>query len=189
MDVALMFKTLSRVALALSLGAVSGSALAQSGEISSQDATKQFVVDLGIGAIVQPRYESADSYLVYPMPIVSVGRFYLPGLGQVVDGRRKSGVFFFPSFNFIGERKASDSSDLTGTNTVDWALELGLGGGAADPRGPRAECCGHQDVCHLAGGGSLVAGRNQTGCRAVGCDPQTARTSGQGKGLRLERGG
>lgn len=129
MDVALMFKTLSRVALALSLGAVSGSALAQSGEISSQDATKQFVVDLGIGAIVQPRYESADSYLVYPMPIVSVGRFYLPGLGQVVDGRRKSGVFFFPSFNFIGERKASDSSDLTGTNTVDWALELGLGGG------------------------------------------------------------
>ena len=67
--------------------------------------------------------KSADSYLVYPMPIISVGRFYLPGLGQVVDGRRRSGVFFFPSFNFIGERKASDSTDLTGTSTVDWALE------------------------------------------------------------------
>ena len=56
-----MFKMLSRVALALSLGAVSGTAVAQSGDISAQDATKQFVVDLGIGAIVKPKYESADS--------------------------------------------------------------------------------------------------------------------------------
>ncbi|PVB61270.1 MipA/OmpV family protein [Labrenzia sp. 011] len=124
-----MMKLLSRVALALSLSAVSGGALAESGQVSSQDASKQFVIDLGIGAIAKPRYEAADSYLVYPFPIIAVGRFYVPGLGQVVDGRRKSGVFFYPSFNYIGERKASDSSDLTGTKTVDWALELGLGGG------------------------------------------------------------
>ncbi len=124
-----MFKLLSRAALALSLSAISGAALAQSGGLSPEDANRQFVIDLGIGAIAKPRYEAADSYLVYPFPIISVGRFYLPGLGQVVDGRRKSGVFFYPSFNFIGERKASDSTDLTGTNTVDWAVELGLGGG------------------------------------------------------------
>ncbi|MEO0976306.1 MAG: MipA/OmpV family protein [Pseudomonadota bacterium] len=124
-----MFKSLTRVVLALAMGVASGSAFAQSSEISAEDATKQFVVDLGLGAIVKPRYESADSYLVYPMPIISVGRFYLPGLGQVVDGRRRAGVFFFPSFNYIGERKASDSTDLTGTDTIDWAVELGLGGG------------------------------------------------------------
>ncbi|MBN9673445.1 MipA/OmpV family protein [Roseibium aggregatum] len=124
-----MFKLLSRAALALSAIVTSGAVQAESGQISAEDANRQFVVDLGVGAIVQPRYEAADSYLIYPFPIVSVGRFYLPGLGQVVDGRRRNGIFFFPSFNFIGERKASDSSDLTGTDTVDWALELGLGGG------------------------------------------------------------
>jgi outer membrane scaffolding protein for murein synthesis (MipA/OmpV family) len=124
-----MKKLLSRIALALSLSAASTAALAQSGEITGQDANRQFVIDLGIGAIAKPRYEAADSYLIYPLPIISVGRFYLPGLGQVVDGRRKSGVFFYPAFNFLGERKASDSNDLTGTRTVDWALELGLGGG------------------------------------------------------------
>ncbi len=124
-----MFKLLSRAALAAVLSAVSGAALAESGQISEQDATKQFVIDLGVGAIGKPRYEAADSYLIYPFPLISVGRFYLPGLGQVVDGRRRSGVFFYPSFNYIGERKASDSTDLTGTDTVDWAVEVGLGGG------------------------------------------------------------
>ncbi len=124
-----MFKLLSRAALAAALSAASGAALAESGQISEQDATKQFVIDLGVGAIGKPRYEAADSYLIYPFPLISVGRFYLPGLGQVVDGRRRSGVFFYPSFNFIGERKASDSTDLTGTDTVDWAVEVGLGGG------------------------------------------------------------
>ncbi|WP_428688251.1 MipA/OmpV family protein [Roseibium sp.] len=124
-----MFKLLSRAALAAALSAASGAALAESGQISEQDATKQFVIDLGVGAIGKPRYEAADSYLIYPFPLISVGRFYLPGLGQVVDGRRRSGVFFYPSFNYIGERKASDSTDLTGTDTVDWAVEVGLGGG------------------------------------------------------------
>ncbi len=124
-----MYKLLSRAALAVALSAVSGAAMAESGQISEKDFTKQFVIDIGAGAMLQPRYEASDSYLIYPFPIISVGRFYFPGLGQVVDGRRKSGVFFYPSFNFIGERKASDSTELTGTDTVDWAIEAGLGGG------------------------------------------------------------
>lgn len=90
--------------------------------------TRQFVLDLGIGGSVQPKYDGADNYLLYPFPIISVGRFYVPGLGQVVDGATtKRGFFFFPSFNYIGERKASDDPDLTGTNSINWALELGVG--------------------------------------------------------------
>jgi len=91
---------------------------------------RQFVLDLGGGAIVKPKYPGAEDYLVYPFPIVAVGRFYVPGIGQVVDGETvRRGFLFYPSFDFNGERKASDSSDLTGTNTVDWAVELGLGAG------------------------------------------------------------
>jgi outer membrane protein len=93
-------------------------------------ASYQYVLDLGVGAILKPRYPGGDSYLVYPFPIIAVGRFYVPGIGQVVSGNKvKRGFYFYPSFSFIGERKASDSPDLTGTNTIDWALELGVGAG------------------------------------------------------------
>lgn len=126
---AVMFKKSICAFLALTFSAVSGSALAQSGDISTDDADRQFVIDLGIGAMIKPKYEAADAYLVYPFPLISVGRFYVPGIGQVVDGRRRAGIFFYPSFGVVGERKASDDADLSGTNTIDWALELGLGGG------------------------------------------------------------
>lgn len=124
-----MKKIISRSVLALLLGFSSSASFAQSSELSSEDASRQFVIDLGVGAVVKPRYEAADSYLIYPFPIISVGRLYFPGVGQVVKGERGTGIYVYPSFNVIGERKASDSVDLTGTNTVDWALELGLGAG------------------------------------------------------------
>lgn len=91
---------------------------------------RQFVVDLGVGVSVQPEYPGSDDYLAYPVPIVSFGRFYVPGLGQIQDGEEvRRGFFFFPSFDFVGERKASDSPSLTGTNPIDWALEVGAGAG------------------------------------------------------------
>lgn len=124
-----MNKIFLRTLVACLAGTISGAALAQGGSLSETDANRQFVVDLGVGAMVKPRYEASDSYFVYPFPLISVGRFYVPGFGQVVDGRRRSGVFVYPSFGFVGERKASDTTDLTGTNKVNWALELGLGGG------------------------------------------------------------
>jgi len=93
-------------------------------------ATRQYVLDLGVAARLKPRYPGADSYLVYPFPIIAVGRFYVPGIGQIVGGNKvKRGFYFFPSFGFNGKRKASDAPELTGTNTVDWALELGVGAG------------------------------------------------------------
>lgn len=90
---------------------------------------KQYEIELGIGGAVAPRYDGSDSYAFSPFPIISFGRFYLPGVGQVVEGNRKTGIYFYPSFGFQGERSASDNRDLAGTKTVDWALELGLGAG------------------------------------------------------------
>ena len=104
------------------------------GRISSPDdrpmATRQYVLDIGVGGILKPKYFGADSYLFAPFPIIGIDRFYVPGFGQVVDGNKvKRGFYFYPSFDFNGERKASDSSDLTGTNKIDWAFELGVGAG------------------------------------------------------------
>jgi len=106
-----------------------GAAAAQEASYEPPVSSRQFDIEVGIGGSVQTKYPTADSVIFSPFPIFSVGRFYVPGLGQVVDGRRKSGVFFFPSLNFVGERKASDDSDLTGTRDVDWAFEAGLGAG------------------------------------------------------------
>lgn len=123
----------ARLLLAATMLATAAQAHAEDGYSAPEDRPlpqKQFVVDLGGGAVVQSRYPGSDDYLVYPFPIISVGRFYLPGLGQVADGEVvKRGFFFYPSFDFHGERSASDSSSLTGTRTVDWAVELGIGAG------------------------------------------------------------
>lgn len=93
-------------------------------------AVHQYVFDLGVGVMARPSYAGADSFTANPFPILSIQNFYFPGLGQIVDGSSaKTGFYFYPSFGFVGERKASDNADLTGTNKIDWALELGLGAG------------------------------------------------------------
>lgn len=120
---------LSLVSAAILAASVPG-AQAQDGQDERPMPATQFVIDLGAGVAVQPEYPGSEDYLAYPVPIVAFGRFYVPGLGQVSDGEEVTrGFFFFPSFDVIGERKASDSASLTGTNTIDWAVELGAGAG------------------------------------------------------------
>ena len=89
---------------------------------------KELVFDLGVGARVQPKYDGADSYLLVPFPILQLSYLRIPGLGTLADDRNM-GVFFYPSFGFVGERSASDDAALTGLNDVDWAVELGAGFG------------------------------------------------------------
>lgn len=88
---------------------------------------KQYVLDLGAGVKYKPKYPGADDYIFAPMPLVSVDRFYIPGIGSVGGGKNKSGFSFFPSFDFTGERKPSDSAALATTKKIDWAIEAGLG--------------------------------------------------------------
>jgi MipA family protein len=87
----------------------------------------QYSMDMGVGLQFKPKYPGADEYLIVPFPIFGVQRFFVPGLGQVVDGKKETRAFFiYPSFDFNGRRNPSDSSDLTGTEEIDWALEVGL---------------------------------------------------------------
>jgi outer membrane scaffolding protein for murein synthesis (MipA/OmpV family) len=87
----------------------------------------QYLLNLGGGGVVKPTYPGADTYMLLPYPIIEVGRFYIPGIGQTE--KKVKGIFFYPSFNVIGERKASDDNSLKGTKVVDWAFEAGLGAG------------------------------------------------------------
>jgi outer membrane scaffolding protein for murein synthesis (MipA/OmpV family) len=90
---------------------------------------RQFVIDLGLGVSAGPRYDGADEYLAQPVPIIGVGRVTLPGIGEFGGEDPRRGVFFFPTFDYIGSREPGDSSDLKGTEEVDWALAVGFGAG------------------------------------------------------------
>jgi outer membrane protein len=90
---------------------------------------RQFVIDLGLGASVGPRYDGAESYLVQPVPIIGVSRVTLPVFGELGGPDAKRGVFVFPTFDYIGSRDSGDSDSLRGTRDVDWALAVGLGAG------------------------------------------------------------
>ncbi len=92
-------------------------------------ADRQFVIDLGLGASVGPRYDGSNQYLVQPVPIIGFSRVTLPGFGEFGGPEAKRGVFFFPTFDYIGSRDSGDSDDLQGTKDVDWALAVGLGAG------------------------------------------------------------
>ncbi|MFN4141626.1 MipA/OmpV family protein [Aestuariivirga sp.] len=89
---------------------------------------EQYVLDLGVGVMAKPRYPGSDEVIAVPFPIISVGRFFVPGIGQVIDGDERVKRFsLYPSFNFNGRRDSSDSNELEGLDDVDWALEVGLG--------------------------------------------------------------
>lgn len=91
---------------------------------------RQFVIDLGLGASVGPRYDGSDEYLVQPVPIIGFSRVTLPGIGQFGGAPEpRRGFFVFPTFDYIGSRNSSDSRDLRGTKDVDWALAVGGGVG------------------------------------------------------------
>ncbi len=91
--------------------------------------TDQYVFDLGLGVMAKPRYPGSDEVIAVPFPIISVGKFFIPGIGEVIseEDERIKRFSIYPSFNFNGRRNSSDSNELEGLEDVDWALEVGLG--------------------------------------------------------------
>ena len=112
----------SLIALALLL------AVAQPAAAEDGSAPRQYEFDLGAGLMVKPRYPGSDEVIAVPFPLLAVSRFFVPGVGQVMDGTEtQHRLSFYPSFNFIGKRTASDTADLEGMKDLDWAVEVGLG--------------------------------------------------------------
>lgn len=87
----------------------------------------QYVIDLGGGLMAQPRYPGSDETIMVPYPLIAVGKFFVPGYGQIDGENSTRRLTVYPSFNFIGKRDASASNELEGMKDVDWALEAGLG--------------------------------------------------------------
>lgn len=120
------------LAAAANLAVASVAAAQDPGLPDSDDPTipqRQFVIDLGLGVSGGPRYDGSDEYLAQPVPIIGFSRVTLPGVGQFGGPTARRGVFLFPTFDYIGSRKPGDSSDLRGTDDIDWALAVGLGAG------------------------------------------------------------
>ena len=109
------------LAAAIALLALPASAVAQG------KGDRQYVLDLGAGVMAQPRYPGSDETIFVPYPLIAVSKFFLPGYGQIEDGGKTERLSVYPSFNFIGKRKASGSNELEGLDDVDWSLEAGLG--------------------------------------------------------------
>lgn len=80
-------------------------------------------LEIGGGGSVSPSYEGSSRYMLSPYPIVDFHYLKLPNGSQL--GGTEGGLSISPSYNYRGERSASDDPELAGLNTVDAAIELG----------------------------------------------------------------
>jgi outer membrane protein len=83
------------------------------------------VLEIGGGASMRPAYEGAKDYKFYPAPIFALHYLWLPGFGEVKDGRPKEGFSISPSLRFVPKRDSNDYAALRGLNDVNAAFELG----------------------------------------------------------------
>ncbi|MER5171503.1 MipA/OmpV family protein [Thioclava sp. GXIMD2076] len=97
--------------------------------VSTQSSGAGVKFTLGAGVAVTPEYPGSDDFTVGPDMVV---RFHALQYGGMTYGNpdpyaEKSGFSVAGSFRYIGERDASDYSELRGLDDVEDSLELGLG--------------------------------------------------------------
>jgi MipA family protein len=105
----------------------SAGALMSAAPVLAEEATGPGIsFELGGGIQMLPSYEGADSFAVGGYPIIKFNRLQLSN-GVTLGGGDSLGFGFRPSFNVRGERNAADHAELQGLNTIDTAIELGIG--------------------------------------------------------------
>lgn len=81
--------------------------------------------ELGAAGKVAPRYFGASKLVLSPVPLFRLKRLELPN-GFAIGGGSDEGFSLSPSIDVIGKRSVANSPELTGLNTIDTAVELGV---------------------------------------------------------------
>ena len=81
--------------------------------------------ELGAAGKVAPRYFGASKLVLSPVPLFRLKRLDLPN-GFTIGGGSDEGFSLSPSIDVIGKRSITNSPELTGLNTIDTAVELGV---------------------------------------------------------------
>lgn len=81
--------------------------------------------ELGAAGKMTPRYFGASKLVLSPVPLFRLKRLELPN-GFTIGGGSEEGFSLSPSIDVIGRRSTKDSPELTGLNTIDTAVELGV---------------------------------------------------------------
>lgn len=81
--------------------------------------------ELGAAGKVAPRYFGASKLVLSPVPLFRLKRLELPN-GFAIGGGSDEGFSLSPSIDVIGKRSITNSPELTGLNTIDTAVELGV---------------------------------------------------------------
>lgn len=95
-------------------------------QAQAQDASGPGIsFELGAAGKMTPRYFGASNLVLSPVPLFRLKRLELPN-GFTIGGGSDEGFSLSPSIDVIGERSTKDSPELTGLNTIDTAVELGV---------------------------------------------------------------
>jgi MipA family protein len=124
------------IALSAAVAVAAGAAVAQDGTATGAAQGPGIGVTFGLGAVYKPEYFGSDSYEIGPSANARIDFIRLPGGFEIGTGRAPGYIEGFGlrgSARFVGERDASDHSELEGMDDVDTTLELGLGLGYDAP--------------------------------------------------------
>ncbi len=94
-----------RILASLALASISSHALAENtftpGTLTEEQASKRYVVDLGVAGFVNPRYDGADEYIIYPLPLIAFSRFFYSWF-WADEGRFDAGCLYLPLLRIRG---------------------------------------------------------------------------------------
>ena len=95
-------------------------------QANAQDASGPGIsFELGVAGKMTPRYFGASKLALTPVPLFRLKRLELPN-GFTIGGGSDEGFSLSPSIDVIGKRSTKDSPELTGLNTINTAVELGV---------------------------------------------------------------
>ena len=74
---------------------------------------------------MRPAYVGSKDFEFDPTGFATLHYLWLPGFGELANGRKTDGFFIGPSFRYVTKRDSNDHWQLTGLNNIDASYEIG----------------------------------------------------------------